>query len=171
MGELERFEEEIASYNQLLKLYSDACGTWVNRGLALASLEKFEEAIASYDQALKLKPDYIQAWYNRGIAAGSIRFNQSLVSSSPITIQNPILNERGIEGKLASYQEGLKYCQQNTHPEGWGRLHHGIGNIYYSKGELLKIEENFNAPLLSPHLLFNPVQINPSLSPHKKQID
>ncbi|MHC5726316.1 MAG: CHAT domain-containing protein, partial [Nostoc sp.] len=43
-------------------------------------------------------------------------------------------------GKLASYEEGLKHCPQDTHPEGWGKLHQSIGDAHYFRGR-----GNYNA--------------------------
>jgi len=135
LGNLERFEEAIASYDQALKFQPDFHQAWCNRGFALGNLERFEEAIVSYDQALKFQPDDHQAWSNRGFAAGaSISFNQLFAFSSTIAIKNPALNQRGYEGELASYNEGLKYCPKETHPEGWGLLHQAIGNAHYYQG-------------------------------------
>ncbi len=77
----------------------------------LDQLGRLEEAIASCDKAIKFKPDYYQAWINRGIEAGkSINSNQLFTFPSPIAIKNPALNQRSYEGRLASYQEGLKFC-------------------------------------------------------------
>ena len=47
---------------------------------------------------------------------------------------NSALNARGSRGKLTSYLEALKYISNDTHPEGWGRLHLAIGNCYYDIG-------------------------------------
>jgi tetratricopeptide (TPR) repeat protein len=108
---------------------------WFNRGVALYDLGQFEQAITSFDQALHIKPDYHEAWYNRGVAAGnSVSCDLYLASQSPIAQQNPALNQRGYEGALASYEQGLKYCLQDTHPEGWGILHQAIGNAHYFRG-------------------------------------
>jgi CHAT domain-containing protein/tetratricopeptide (TPR) repeat protein len=133
--DLEQFEEAIASFDEAIKFKPDDCTYLYNRGAALCDLERFEEAIASFDEAVKIKPHYHEAWYNRGIAAGkSISCNQLLAFSSAIAKQNPAFNQRGYEGGLISYQEGLKYCPQETHPEGWGTLHKAIGNAHYYRG-------------------------------------
>ncbi|NES24536.1 MAG: CHAT domain-containing protein, partial [Symploca sp. SIO3E6] len=48
---------------------------------------------------------------------------------------NPQLNQRGYEGKLASFQAELdKAICRDTHPEGWGFLHHQIGRAHYFRG-------------------------------------
>ena len=49
---------------------------------------------------------------------------------------NPQLNRRGYEGELASYQAELdKAICRDTHPLGWGQLHHAIGQAHYWSGE------------------------------------
>jgi CHAT domain-containing protein/Flp pilus assembly protein TadD len=135
LTQLGRFEEALVSCDQALEFKSDYQSAWNNRGNALRNLERFEEAIASYDKALEFKPDYYEAWINRGLAAGlSVTHNLLLASLSSIAKQNPELNQRGYQGQLVSYEEGLKYCHQETHPEGWGRLHHVIGQAHYFQG-------------------------------------
>jgi len=134
--DLGQFEEAIALYDKALKIKPDYHLAWLNRGVVLYHLGRNEEAIASFDKALQIKPDSHLTWNNRGVAAGSsVSCNQLLASMSSIARQNPALNQRGYEGKLASYQEGLKYCQQDTHPEGWGELHRAIGNAHYFRGK------------------------------------
>jgi CHAT domain-containing protein len=101
----------------------------------LWKLERYEEALASYDQALHFQPDFHEAWNNRGVAAGnSVNFDPLLASQSAIARKHPALNQRGYEGELASYEQGLNYCPQDTHPEGWGLLHQAIGNAHYFRG-------------------------------------
>ncbi|MBW4595471.1 MAG: tetratricopeptide repeat protein [Brasilonema angustatum HA4187-MV1] len=132
---LERNEEAIASYDKALTIQRGYYQAWGNRGNALSDLERNEEAIASYDKALTIQRGYYQAWYGRGIAARSSPSCDRLLSlMSPIAKQNPDLNERDYHGALVSYEEGLKYCPQDTHPEGWGRLHQAKGNAHYWKG-------------------------------------
>ncbi|HEY9795082.1 MAG TPA: tetratricopeptide repeat protein [Leptolyngbyaceae cyanobacterium] len=132
---LGQFEEAIASYDKALEIKPDDYEAWHNRGLALENLGQIEEAIASYDKALQFKPDSYEAWLNRGNAAeSSVNCDQLLASRSSIARQNPVLNQRGYEGALASYQEGLKHCHKKTHPEGWGGLHQSIGTAHYFQG-------------------------------------
>ncbi|WP_228014329.1 CHAT domain-containing protein [Fortiea sp. LEGE XX443] len=132
---LHRYKEAITSFQKALEFQPDFHETWYNRGVALGNLGQDEQAIASYDNALKFKRDFHLAWLNRGNAAGYlVSCNEFLAFSSPIARQNSHLNRRGYEGALASYQEGLKYCQEETHPEGWGLLHQAIGNAHYFRG-------------------------------------
>jgi tetratricopeptide (TPR) repeat protein len=136
LDNLGRREEAIASYDKAIEIESDFYLAWYNRGVAQFYLGQYEEAIISYDGSLKIKPDYWEAWLGRGSAAGNaimVEWRSPVLSS--IAADNHALNERGYEGKLASYQEGLKYLSPNTHPEGWGRLHLAIGNAHYDRGK------------------------------------
>ena len=136
LADLGQSEQGIASFDKALQFKPDDYEAWYNRGVALVDLGQFEQAIASYDKALQFKPDLLLAWCNRGFAAeNSVSCDQQLASMSSIARQNPALNQRGYEGELASYQEGLKYCHQETHPEGWGELHRAIGNAHYFRGK------------------------------------
>jgi tetratricopeptide (TPR) repeat protein len=135
LNNLQCHEEALNSFEQALKFKSDSHQALNNRGRELYCLGRFEEAIASYDQAIDIKYNKHTAWSNRGVAASrSISFNQLLAFSSAIARQNPDLKKRGYEGELVSYREGLKYCQQETHPEGCGYLHQAIGNAHYYRG-------------------------------------
>ncbi|SRR5579883_485454 len=134
---LGRREEAIIAYDKTIKIKPDFHLAWYNRGVVLFYLGRFEEAIASYDNALQIQIDYWEAWIGRGTAVGNVAnssLHLSFVSSS-IAATNPALNERGYEGKIASYEEGLKYVDPQTHPEGWGRLHLLLGNAHYDQGK------------------------------------
>jgi tetratricopeptide (TPR) repeat protein len=136
LRDLGQFEEAIASFDQALQIEPDDNLAWNNRGIGLKNLGLFEEAIASYDKAIEIQPDYYPTWLNRGITVKNLSAcNSFLASMSFIVRQNPELNKRDYEGELISYHEGLKYCQQNTHPEGWGMLHQAIGKAHYYEGE------------------------------------
>ncbi|MBH8555626.1 CHAT domain-containing protein, partial [Nostocaceae cyanobacterium CENA357] len=151
LGDLGQYEEAIASYDNVLRIKSDLYEAWYNRGVALKNLARFEQAIASYDNALRIKPDLHQAWINRGIAVDNVTgertdfiFTSTLPNAAApnlaLILNNPDLNKRGYEGELASYEEGLKHCHQDTHSEGWGELHRAIGNAHYFQGR-----GNYNA--------------------------
>ncbi|MFB2837822.1 CHAT domain-containing protein [Floridanema evergladense] len=152
---LGRIEEAIASYDKALAIKPDKHEAWYNRGYALGNLGRIEEEIASYDKALAIKPDLHDAWINRGIAAESSPhyYSQAAVilqiqfPRSPAVIPNPTLNQRGYEGELLCYQEGLKHCPQETHPQGWGELNHAIGKAHYIQRKNSEAVTSYNQAL------------------------
>ncbi|MBN3957927.1 tetratricopeptide repeat protein [Nostoc sp. NMS8] len=136
LDNLGRRQEAIASYRQAIAIKPDFHLAWYNQAVALFYLEQFAEAIACYDNALQIKQDYWEAWIGRGTAIGNLVNSDELRNlSSSITATNPALLQGGYEGKLASYEEGLKHLRTDTHPEGWGRLHFAIANTYYDQGK------------------------------------
>lgn len=135
LDNLGRRQEAIASYQQTIAIKPDFHLAWYNQAVALFYLEQFAEAIACYDNALQIKQDYWEAWIGRGTAIGHLVNAEALLISSSITATNPALQQGGYEGKLASYEEGLKHLRTDTHPEGWGRLHFAIANTYYDQGK------------------------------------
>ncbi|MEH2285489.1 MAG: tetratricopeptide repeat protein [Nostoc sp.] len=136
LDNLGRRQEAIASYQQAIAIKPDFHLAWYNQAVALFYLEQFAEAIACYDNALQIKQDYWEAWIGRGTAIGHLVNSDVLLNLvSSITAANPALQQGGYEGKLASYEEGLKHLRTDTHPEGWGRLHFAIANTYYEQGK------------------------------------
>jgi CHAT domain-containing protein len=142
LADSERYKEAIASYDKALELKPDYLEAWNSRGNALGYLGQHEEAITSYDKALEIKPNDYNTWINRGLAISNVvelshSFILPVITSYPdlaITFKNPKLNKGRKQGQLASYEEGLKHCPQETHPEGWGKLHRAIGNAHYTYG-------------------------------------
>ncbi len=136
LDNLGRREEAIASYQQAIAIKPDFHLAWYNQAIALFHLEQFAEAIVCYDNALQIKQDYWEAWIGRGTAIGHlVDFDVLLNLSSSMIATNPALQQGGYEGKLASYEEGLRHLRTDTHPEGWGRLHFAIANTYYEEGK------------------------------------
>ncbi|MBW4455932.1 MAG: tetratricopeptide repeat protein [Nostoc indistinguendum CM1-VF10] len=135
LDNLGRRQEAIASYRQAIAIKPDFHLAWYNQAVALFYLEQFTEAIACYDSALQIKQDYWEAWIGRGTAIANLVDADVLLISSSITATNTALQQGGYEGKLASYEEGLKHLRTDTHPEGWGRLHFAIANTYYDQGK------------------------------------
>ena len=64
--ELERYEEALASCDQVLKLKPDSEIAGVIRSHVIYELGRKEEAVASFDEVIKRKPDFEIAWSNRG---------------------------------------------------------------------------------------------------------
>lgn len=141
---LGRREEAIASYKQAIAIKPDFHLAWYNQAVALFYLERFLEAIVCYDNALQFKPDYWEAWIGRGTAIGNLRETETPLNLlTAIANHNSALKLAGHEGKLASYQEGLKHIRPDTHPEGWGRLHLAIANTYYEQGKKYSTSRNY----------------------------
>ncbi|MEM7556760.1 MAG: tetratricopeptide repeat protein [Cyanobacteria bacterium P01_A01_bin.84] len=135
LEQIGREDEAIASYDQAIEIYPDFYLVWYNRAVLSFKLERYEEAIAYYDRTLELQADYWQAWLGRGRAAGaSLGYDRRFELFSNIPASNEALNERGYTGRLVSYEVGLNYLSQDTHPEGWGRLHLALGNAHYEQG-------------------------------------
>ena len=134
LNNLGRYEEAVASYDRALELQPDNHIAWNNRGHALDNLGRYEEAVASYDRAIELQPNNHITWMNRGVAV--INLQASILMPSPLARQNPQLNQSGYPGQLATYEEGLKHCPRDTHPEGWGQLHYAIGKAHYFRGQI-----------------------------------
>ena len=142
LSSIGRKKEAIASYDQALQIKPDLHKTWNDRGNALSEIGREEEAFASYDQALQIKPDQHTAWVNRGISAASLQGYkpvQTIIGSGvfpPIIPSNPSLNQRGWEGQIASYAEGLQHSPKDTHPLGYGFIHRHFGNAHYDRAKL-----------------------------------
>ncbi|MCC3427648.1 MAG: CHAT domain-containing protein [Microcoleus sp. PH2017_01_SCD_O_A] len=147
LRKLGRLEEAIASYDKALEIKLDKEEAWFDRSGVLYHLGKLEEAIASCDKALEIKPDDHAAWKNRSIAVENAPKHRLLVyeilqgqfpKSPPVTrtLITHNLTQRGYEGQILTLKTGLEYCQQNTHPEGYGELHQALGDAHYSRGKL-----------------------------------
>ncbi|QYX32547.1 CHAT domain-containing protein [Sphaerospermopsis torques-reginae] len=133
---LGRRGESIESYQQAITIKPDFHLAWYNQAVALFYLGRLTEAISCYDSALEIKLDYWEAWLGRALAVGNVVNNKASLSlPSSIAKSHPTLNQGGYEGKIATYEEGLKHLRPDTHPEGWGRLHLALGNTHYEHGK------------------------------------
>ncbi|MEO1210643.1 MAG: tetratricopeptide repeat protein [Cyanobacteria bacterium J06638_20] len=125
-------EAAIKSYDKALEFNPDYHQAWNNRGNALSDLGQKEAAIESFDQAIVLKFDFWQAWANRGVnAANSPQCKNSILWTLPEVLQNLALDQRGYQGALACYAEGLRHVQRKWQPKGWGYLHRHTGQAHY----------------------------------------
>nr|WP_236117277.1 tetratricopeptide repeat protein [Hassalia byssoidea] len=141
LSSFNRYEEAIASYDKALEIKPNDYLVWKFRGEQFSKLRRYEEAIASYDKALKIKPNSHETWYNRGIAAFKADSRAPrLIFGSTIATKNPHLNQRGYEGALASYKEGLKYWHDQDSSLSLlfprEKLHQAIGNAHYLQGKV-----------------------------------
>jgi tetratricopeptide (TPR) repeat protein len=68
LSNLGRYEEALASVDQVLANQPSNHTAWVFRGSVLTHMERYNEAITSFDQALKIQPKDKAAWLFRGVA-------------------------------------------------------------------------------------------------------
>jgi tetratricopeptide (TPR) repeat protein len=155
---LGRLEEAIASYDKALEIKPDYHEAWVNRGVAASASTASERYILQIEsQFIERLPfeltdasrQLIQ--YFQSLETGDFRHLISFLQQpnsdkliqflsqsqfQSISRLNPELNKRGYEGELISYRYPLnKHIYQDSHPEGWGYLHHKIGVAQYEHQE------------------------------------
>ncbi|MDJ0845035.1 CHAT domain-containing protein [Crocosphaera sp.] len=177
LDDLGRLEEAIASYDKALEFKPDLDQAWNNRGIA-ASLSAANER-----EIRQLQSRFIDRFqfeltdasrqlinYFQSLETGDFRHLISFLQQpnsekliqflyqsqlQSISRLNPELNERGYKGQLISYRFPLnKHIFKDSHPEGWGFLHHKIGvaqykhqeyhnaiNSYYCALETLTVEQ------------------------------
>jgi CHAT domain-containing protein len=133
-----RYEEAVKFYDRAIEINPNNDNALTGKGNFLSKLGMYEEAISYYDRVLAItRGNYWEAWMNRGNSA--LRSDgigkKPIELSLPKDMQNPALDLRGYQGELESFNEGLKYIKQATEPEGWGELHHCIGNARYFHGK------------------------------------
>ena len=61
LEKLERLDEAIAAYNQIVSLRPGNHQIWFQRGLILEKLGYVKEAVSSYNIVLEIEPDYYKA--------------------------------------------------------------------------------------------------------------
>ena len=129
---LGRYEEALLLFERAIEIKPYYYQAWYNRGYLMMNLGRYKEALLSFERAVKNKPDFYQAWIGSGKVLGQSIILDTFLDS--IEEQNQISNRSIYEGELAKYEEGLKYCPKDTHPEGWGILQQAIGDYHYLKG-------------------------------------
>jgi CHAT domain-containing protein/Flp pilus assembly protein TadD len=146
--DLGRYEEAIESYDRAISLNHNDYKAWSNRGNALGDLGRYEEAIESYDRAISFNYNDHKAWSNRGVYLGALGCHEEALKSYNQAIsfndndhkawfgRGNSLDKLGrYEEAIENYQQGLSHLRPTTHPEGWGILYQGLGQLHYCKGQ------------------------------------
>jgi tetratricopeptide (TPR) repeat protein len=142
---------EAIDYNQRLKQFL----TSLNASKALLS-ERFAHLPNVIAQIQQPPPPKLSQFIRQSSPQKLIEFIQQQRLSEAVVAQieqasclhpsqrNPQLNQRGYPGTIASYQAELdKAIRRDTHPEGWGVLHHRTGIAHYYHGQKVANPHSF----------------------------
>src|SRR5229473_931592 len=66
LSDFKRYEEELAAYEQAIRLDPNYVHAYNGKGNALSDLSRYEEALAAYEQAIRLDPNFAYAYNNKG---------------------------------------------------------------------------------------------------------
>ncbi|XWK89097.1 MAG: serine/threonine-protein kinase [Phormidium sp.] len=83
-----KFEEAIASYEQILKKMPEFYRAWHQKGKALAKWGKYQEAIASFEKAIKINPKYYNSYYEIGNVLIKLNQYEAAISNYEKALQN-----------------------------------------------------------------------------------
>ena len=90
LAALQRPDEALACYDDLIALKSDYVDAHLNRGKLLSRLGRFAEAIASYDNAIAIHPQHVDALINKGEALHHLgRFADAITCYDKILTEKP----------------------------------------------------------------------------------
>src|SRR3989338_1059102 len=113
--DLERYDEAISYYDQVLEIDPDDVVALTNKGLALRNLERYEEAISYYDRVLEIDPNDALVLNNKGVALNDLeRYREAIpYLDRALTIEQEdvdALDEKGYAlASLGSHKEALEY--------------------------------------------------------------
>jgi tetratricopeptide (TPR) repeat protein len=129
LGELNRSEEEIAAYDELLARFGEAeepelreplARALFSKGVTLGELDRFEEEIAAYDELLarfgeaeepELRPVAAMALFNRAVRLGALgRFEEEIAAYDELLARFGEAEEPKVRERVAVtlYNEGAR---------------------------------------------------------------
>jgi tetratricopeptide (TPR) repeat protein len=120
-GELGRWQDEIESYKQAIRIKPDLANeheTHQNLGVAYGKLGRFEDAIEAYKQVIRIKPDDAAAHYDLGVTYAELGRHQDAIEAYKQAIRiKPDFAEAhnnlgAAYGKLGLYQEAMESYKQ-----------------------------------------------------------
>ena len=60
------YQQAIANFDAVLKLYPNFSMVYINRGNIFHILGNYEKAITDYNQSININPNFAEAYHNRG---------------------------------------------------------------------------------------------------------
>ncbi len=113
LGNLDRHEEAVSTFDQAINIRPDESRALYNKGVSLEAMDSSAEAIDAFNQAIRIKPDDYEAWYCKGIALDNLdRPAEALDAYDNVTAIKPdheeAWNNKGIIlGSLNRFEEAL----------------------------------------------------------------
>jgi tetratricopeptide (TPR) repeat protein len=81
LGELGRFEDELAADERALTIDPNHADVWNNKGFALRKIGRSKEALAAYGRVTVLEPDNVKGWWGSGAALHDLkRYEEALAA-------------------------------------------------------------------------------------------
>jgi predicted O-linked N-acetylglucosamine transferase (SPINDLY family) len=100
LAALQRQDEALACFDNLIAMKADFADAHYNRGNVLSGLRRFADAVASFDKAVAINPRHVNALYNKGHMlhqlgrlADAIACYDKVLAVKPAHV--PALNNRG----------------------------------------------------------------------------
>jgi tetratricopeptide (TPR) repeat protein len=151
---LKRFEEAIASYDDVLEIDQSFYKALNNKGLVFRDMAKYEEAIACYDKALEIEPKYANALYHKGLLFEELgRLQEALFFYDEALKVDPICpdawnNKGNINLKLRKYDEAIECYDRELqrdplHAKSWNNK----GLVFDQMGREVQAIESYDKAL------------------------
>jgi len=160
-GNLGRYQDEIESYKQAIRINPDYAEAHGALGIAYGSLGRYEDAVESLKQAIRINPDLAEAHYSLGLAYDELGRYENAVESYKQTIRiKPDYVEAycrlGIAyGKLGRHQDAAEAFKQVIiiKPDD-AEAHNNLGLAYSKLGRYQEAIESYKQT----------IKINPDLA-------
>src|SRR3989338_1587787 len=116
--DLERYDEAISYYDQVLEIDPDDVVALTNKGLALRNLERYEEAISYYDRVLEIDPNDALVLNNKGVALYNLDRNEEALDYYDMALEidpnyvSPLYNKGLLLNDLERYREAIPYLDR-----------------------------------------------------------
>lgn len=137
LSDLQRYEEELAAYEQAIRLDPTDAYAYLCKGNALYMLKRYEEALGAYEQAIHLDSTNADYYYMKGHLLYHLkRYKKALTAYEQAIRLDPnyvhAYNGKGNAlSDLKRYEEALAAYEQAI------RLDPNFAYAYYNKGDVL----------------------------------
>jgi tetratricopeptide (TPR) repeat protein len=138
LSDFKRYEEELAAYEQAIRLDPTDAHAYFSKGNALYMLKRYEEALAAYEQAIRLDPTNADYYYMKGHLLYNLkRYKKALTAYEQAIRLDPnyvhAYNGKGNAlSDLKRYEEALAAYEQAI------RLDPNFAYAYENQGDVLR---------------------------------